>query len=133
MLSITSVKPKSDVPTIWLQQHKLFAETCRSEFYAFSLERGTKDKNLHVQGVMTCRCYATDAGCVTLREVLKSLLNVNNLEEGKITVKACAAQQTPTYMLGYIQKDKLRTHYDVSYCDLYHSFDHVLSCCLPAH
>ena len=63
---------------------------------------------------MTCRDYATDAGCNTLRDLLKSLLNVHTLEEGKITVKACAAQQTPTYMLGYIQKDKMRTEYDVS-------------------
>lgn len=62
---------------------------------------------------MTCRDYATDAGCNTLRDLLKSLLNVHTLEEGKITVKACAAQQTPTYMLGYIQKDKMRTEYDI--------------------
>ena len=44
---------------------------------------------------------------------LKSYLNVGQADEAKVTVKACAPGQTPTYMLGYIQKDKAKTHYEV--------------------
>ena len=113
MYSIFSVKCGQDAPTAWLQQHKLFALACRSTWFAFALERGAKEKHLHVQGTMTCRCYATDAGCTTMRNLLKSYLNVGQADEAKVTVKACAPGQTPTYMLGYIQKDKAKTHYEV--------------------
>ncbi|KAL0034199.1 hypothetical protein WJX77_003046 [Trebouxia sp. C0004] len=40
----------------------------------------------------------------------------NNLgsDGAKITVKACTDGRTATYMLGYIQKDKVKAHYDMS-------------------
>lgn len=116
MFSIFSVKAGNDVPTVWLQQHKLWALQCKSPWFAFALERGTRENNLHVQGVMDCRIFATKPGCDALRESLKLMLNIHASEIAKIEVRACQAGQTATYMLGYIQKDKLKAHFDVSIC-----------------
>ena len=91
MSSINSVVPGQDVPTIWLSQHKLFAETCFSQFFAFALELDARQENLRVQAVMTCRSDATDAGCITLRELLKSVLCVHSLEVCQVTVRTCVA------------------------------------------
>ena len=91
LFSTFSVVCGTDCPTAWLGQHKLWAVVCKSDWYAFSLERGSKNHNLHVQGVMSCRIYNTAAGCTLLRDLLKSYLNSDGSQGVKITVKACAA------------------------------------------
>lgn len=54
-----------------------------------------------------CRVYH-------LARAAESPLCVHSLEACQVTVRTCVAAQTPTHMLGYIQKDRLRRHYDVS-------------------
>lgn len=129
MFSIFSVKAGNDVPTAWLLQHKQWAVQCKSTWFAFALERGSKENNLHVQGVMECRIFATKAGCDVLRESLKLMMNIHSSDNAKIEVKACQAGQTATYMLGYIQKDKSKAHYDVSM----HLCCCIVCCCHACH
>ncbi|KAL0031130.1 hypothetical protein WJX77_005094 [Trebouxia sp. C0004] len=64
----------------------MVAETCFSEFFAFALERG---------------------------EFARSRSHVmQNLEVCQVAVGACVAAQT---LLGCIQKDRLRRHYDIAH------------------
>ena len=78
MFSVFSVKAGTDVPTAWLSQHQLWAQQCQSPWFAFALERGAREPNLHVQGVMDCRIFATTAGCTVLRDSLKQMLNIHS-------------------------------------------------------
>ena len=112
MFSVCSVKVGNDVPVAWLPQHKSWALQSKSPWFAFALGRGSKENNLHVQGVMDCRIYATKADA--LRESLKLMLNVHPSGNAKIEVKACLAGQTATYVHGYIMKDKGKAHFHVS-------------------
>ena len=73
MFSIFSVKCGMDCPTAWLGQHKLWAIACKSDWYAFALERGTKERQLRMDPCTRChamshlhyeRCLCTIVGVI---------------------------------------------------------------------
>ncbi|DBA96651.1 TPA: hypothetical protein ACH3X1_015508 [Trebouxia sp. C0004] len=101
----------------WQQQlHQVYAVPphCHTSWSFAMHPHNNLGNQLHVQGVMDCSIFNTAAGCTTLRDLLKGYLNVTGSDGAKITVKACTDGRTATYMLGYIQKDKVKAHYDMS-------------------
>ena len=49
MFSSTASQLGGHCPTVWLEQHKLFAGLCQSNWSAVSQQLGTRREHLHVQ------------------------------------------------------------------------------------
>ena len=113
MFSITSGILRQNCPSIWLEAHKCFAEFCSAPWFGFSLELGTRKEHLHVQGVMKCRYPGNKDAIKQLTTHLKGFLHTVPGDNSRILIKLCHTGQTDQYMLGYIQKDKGQTHFQV--------------------
>jgi hypothetical protein len=101
-LSITVVTTKSDVPDDWLQGFGRFGEE-HCDSYIAALERGEKQKNLHIQA--TAKIHARPEQI----EVIKSFMvdyftGFTATKNTKVQVKPLEGTQTFLAMIGYVLK-----------------------------
>jgi hypothetical protein len=78
-----------------------------------SLERGSKEGNLHIQATSRIKMPRTEAGKRSLKDLFRKEIPIMTGEGVKIGVSFFGETQTWTGMLGYIHKDAGRPHFEL--------------------
>lgn len=109
-VSVTITRPCKDIDNIHLA-HMLQFMRAEGLHGAFSLERGENEEHLHLQGVVRSR----NACANVMSRRVKAFLSTQHMDMNTHKVKCNGVKghegYTYTFMLGYIQKDKGKTHY----------------------
>ena len=107
---------KTSCPSGWLNQIKGWAVEVGCTWFAFALEVGKRAEHLHVQGCFECRGTASPSFITLLRTHIQEYIPTPRGTGGFVNVQAFRGTQTKQYMLGYVQKDIGKGHFQVRPC-----------------
>ena len=98
--SITVSMLKGDVPSSYIAFAREWAEKVSVKF-GVGVERGSKEKNLHLQMMVITRAALDDGTAKEMNASLKAALSVSRGDGVHVQVKG---HNHPKFLLGYIQK-----------------------------
>ena len=110
--SLTIAKRGAHMPLIW---HTAVADylDVNAEAFEFSTERGGRADHLHGQGIVRARCKADKESIDRWKKELKQAMGVRHGDGSGCTIelKPLVDGQTFQRMVGYVNKDRLLTHF----------------------
>ena len=105
--SITIAKKGTDIPSSWFVETERWAREYVNTAL-FSLERGGRAKNLHIQGACDVFAERGDHVCTDMKTCIKERLCIAYGEGASLTVKRHPNRQ---YLYGYCMKDRGAAHF----------------------
>jgi len=106
--SITIAKKGTDIPSSWFVEAEKWANEMLN-VALFSLERGGRAKNLHIQGACDVFAERGDHVCTDMKNSIKERLCIAYGEGASLTVKR---HPNRLYLYGYCMKDRGAPHFN---------------------
>jgi hypothetical protein len=101
-----------DCPSRWL--HRLHSWMEHNHLHGVcALERGSRNKNLHIQVAVRMPIGSTPADVARLKKDLKGFFPITTEDASKLQLKVFSEGQTWSHMMGYCQKDFGKMHYEM--------------------